>query len=85
VCRQAPCGPVPSVTFSLTAGGPLHHLAHALGLTRAPLGGFGPGVVVATFTWGPLIVANLVPMPLLLVTFSVDDLLPRLLGLVFGV
>jgi hypothetical protein len=40
----------------------------------------GPGLVL------PLIVATLVPMlPLLLVAFSVDDLLLRLLGLLFGV
>ena len=40
----------------------------------------GPGLIL------PLIVATLVPMlPLLLVAFSADDLLLRLLGLLFGV
>ena len=40
----------------------------------------GPGLIL------PLIVASLVPMlPLLLVAFSVNDLLLRLLGLLFGV
>jgi hypothetical protein len=53
-------GSVPSVTFSLTDGGPLRHLSHALGLTRAPLGGFGPGVALAAFTWGPLLVLTVV-------------------------
>src|SRR5262245_892061 len=48
-------GSVPGVTFSLTDGGPLRHLTHALGFTRAPLGGFGPGVALAAFTWGPLL------------------------------
>ena len=53
-------GPVPSVTFSLTDGGPLRHLTYAVGLTRAPLGGFGPGVVLAAVTWGPLLVLTVV-------------------------
>lgn len=40
----------------------------------------GPGLVV------PLVVASLVPMvPLLFMAFSVNDLLLRLLGLLFGV
>ena len=50
----------PRVTFSLTDGGPLRHLTRALGLTRAPLGGFGPGVVLAMFTWGPLLFLTVV-------------------------
>lgn len=53
-------GSVPSVTFSLTDGGPLRHLTRALGLTRAPLGGFGPGVALAVFTWGPLLLLTVI-------------------------
>src|SRR5262245_2651624 len=53
-------GSVPGVTFSLTDGGPLRHLTRALGLTRAPLGGFGPGVVLAAFTWGPLLLLTVI-------------------------
>src|SRR5262245_10443955 len=53
-------GLVTSVTFSLTDGGPLRHLTRALGLTRAPLGGFGPGVALAAFTWGPLLLLTVV-------------------------
>jgi hypothetical protein len=44
----------------LTDGGPLRHLTRALGLTRPPLGALGPGVVLAVFTWGPLLLLTVI-------------------------
>jgi hypothetical protein len=41
--------------FSLVDGGPLRRLARRLGVTRAPLGGLGPGVALAVVTWVPLL------------------------------